>query len=306
MNEIKIFSPASIANVSCGFDVLGLCLDSVGDEMIFRKTQKKGIFITKIEGAELPYETNKNVAGVSAQAVYDSVEVDFGIEIEIYKKIKAGSGIGSSSASASGSAFGVNEILGRPYSLQELVPYAMKGEELASGSLHADNVAPVLLGGCTLIRSYTPLDVLKIPVPSELYATIIHPHIEVKTKDARKILKPTVTLKNAIQQWGNVGAFVSGMYTNDYELIARSLEDVVVEPIRSILIPKFKDLIDLAKKSGGLGGGISGSGPSVFALNQGKENAEKVKESWNEFYKNVGISYDIYVTKINEEGIKIL
>jgi len=306
MTELKIFSPASIANVSCGFDVLGLCLDSIGDEMIFRKSSEKGIKITKIDGADLPLEIENNVAGVAAKAIYDTQNVDFGIEIEIYKKIKAGSGIGSSSASSAGAVFGVNELLGKPFILHELIPFAMEGERLASGSAHADNVAPVLLGGCTLVRSYTPLDVIKIPVPNDLFATIIHPQIEVKTSDARAILKKNITLKQAIQQWGNVGAFVSGMYSNDYDLISRSLEDVVIEPTRSILIPGFLQIKKIALESGALGGGISGSGPSIFALSKSEITAEKVKSAWNDFYKLFKIPFEIHVSKINNKGIKII
>ena len=307
MNEIKIFSPASIANVSCGFDILGLCLDSIGDEMIFKKSNERGIRISKIEGADLPFEIEKNVAGVAALAVYSTQNVDFGIEIEIYKKINAGSGIGSSSASSAGAAFGVNAILGYPFSNKELVTFAMEGEKLASGSAHADNVAPVLLGGCTLIRSYSPsLDICNVPVPDELFATIIHPHIEVKTSDARRILRQNVTLKQSIQQSGNLGAFVCGMYSNDYQLISRSLEDVIIEPIRSILIPEFNTMKQLAKNIGALGGGISGSGPSIFALSKGKETAEKVKTIWQEHFSKTGLSFEVYVSKINPEGIRVI
>lgn len=307
MNEIKLFSPASIANVSCGFDILGLCLDSIGDEMVFRKINEKGIRISKIEGANLPFEIEKNVAGVAALAIYQTQDVDFGIEIEIYKKINAGSGIGSSSASSAGAAFGINALLGYPFSNKELVTFAMEGEKLASGSAHADNVAPVLLGGCTLIRSYFPvLDICNIPVPEELFATIIHPHIEVKTADARRILKQNVTLKQSIQQSGNLGAFVCGMYSNDYQLISRSLEDVIIEPTRSILIPEFNKMKELAKESGALGGGISGSGPSIFALSKGKETAEKVKTTWKEHFSKTGLPFEIYVSKINQQGIRIL
>ncbi len=184
MNEIKIFCPATIANLNCGFDILGLCLETIGDEMIIRKSTEKGIKITKIVGADLPLETQKNVAGVAVLAIIENLDLDFGFEIEIYKNIKAGSGIGSSSASAAGAVFGINELLGKPFSKVELVNFAMKGEVVASGSEHADNVAPCLLGGFTLIRSYDPLDIIQIESPSELYAVVLHPHIEVKTADA--------------------------------------------------------------------------------------------------------------------------
>ena len=216
MEEIKLFCTATIANVSCGFDVLGLALDNVGDEMIIRKVAKKGVTITKIVGQDLPLATHKNVAGVAALALLSKVDTEFGFEIEIYKNIKPGSGIGSSAASSAGAVFGINELLEKPFSNHDLIEFAMQGERLASGVAHADNVAPALLGGFTLVKSTEPLEVLKIHTPSELYATVIHPQIEVKTSDAREILRGSVPLKTAIKQWGNVGALISGLYTEDY------------------------------------------------------------------------------------------
>ena len=275
MNEIKIFCPATIANLSCGFDVLGLCLETAGDEMIIRKSEVKGIRITKIVGAELPLETEKNVAGVAALAMLEAVETEFGFEIEIYKHIKAGSGIGSSAASSAGAVFGINELLGRPFTRKELVLFAMQGEKLASGNAHADNVAPALLGGFTLVRSSNPLDIIRIESPSELYATVVHPQIELKTSDARSVLKQTVSLKSAIAQWGNVGALVAGLYTQDYNLIGRSLHDEIVEPLRSVLIPGFDLIKKTALENGALGSGISGSGPSIFALSNFSKSVTK-------------------------------
>lgn len=306
MEEIKLFCPATIANLSCGFDVLGLCLDNVGDEMIVRKTSEKGIKITKIVGADLPLETEKNVAGVAALAMISNLYLDFGFEIEIYKKIKAGSGIGSSAASATGAVFGINELLGRPFSTKDLTLFAMEGEKLASGSAHADNVAPALLGGFVLVRSYNPLDIIKIKSPEELYATVIHPQIELKTSDARSVLKQNVTLKQAVIQCGNLGGLISGLYTNDYDLIGRSLNDEIVETLRSVLIPKFDLVKQKAIENGALGGGISGSGPSIFALSKGKETAEKVAKAMSEVYEEMNLKYEIHVSKVNPDGIKIL
>ena len=306
MNEIKIFCPATIANLSCGFDVLGLCLETIGDEMIIRKVNEKGIRITKIIGADLPLETEKNVAGVAALALLNSINSEFGFEIEIHKKIKAGSGIGSSSASAAGAVFGINELLGKPFSRHELVEFAMKGEVVASGCEHADNVAPCLLGGFTLVRGYEPLDVIRIESPEELYAVVLHPHIEVKTADARAVLQPMISLKSAITQWGNVGGLISGLYTKDYELIGRSLKDVVVEPLRKHLIPSFDEVKFTAIHHGALGAGISGAGPSIFALCKGFDVAEKVAHSMTEEYLNTGIPADIHISKINPIGVSII
>ena len=306
MNEIKIFCPATIANLSCGFDVLGLCLETAGDEMIIKKSAVKGVRITKIIGANLPLETEKNVAGVAALAMLENVETEFGFDIEIYKNIKAGSGIGSSAASSAGAVFGINELLGRPFTRKELVLFAMQGEKLASGNAHADNVAPALLGGFTLVRSSNPLDIIKIDSPSELYATVVHPQIELKTSDARSVLKQNVSLKSAITQWGNVGGLIAGLYTKDYELIGRSLHDEIIEPLRSVLIPGFDLIKQTALENGALGSGISGSGPSIFALSKGKETAEKIGKAMSAVYENMNLPYEIHVSKVNDEGMKVI
>lgn len=306
MNEIKIFCPATIANLNCGFDVMGLCLEGIGDEMIIRKVDQKGIRIGKIVGANLPLETEKNVAGVAGMALLNALKSDVGFEIEIYKNIKAGSGIGSSSASAAGAVFGINELLGKPFSKHELVYFAMKGEVVASGSEHADNVAPCILGGFTLVRGYNPLDVIKIESPSELYAVVLHPHIEVKTSDSRAVLSPTVSLKSAITQWGNLGGLIAGLYTQDYELIGRSLQDVIVEPARKHLIPYFDHIKNSALENGALGAGISGAGPSIFALCKGETCAKTVAKSTYDAYADSGIAFDIHISKVNDEGTKII
>ncbi len=272
MNEIKIFSPATVANVACGFDVLGFCLDSVGDEMVIRKIDKKGIYITKIEGFNLPYEAELNVAGVSALAMYEAVKPNCGFEIEIYKNIKPGSGIGSSAASAVGSVFGMNELLGRPYNKTELTEFAIKGEALASKCEHADNLAPAMFGGFTLVKSISPLEILEIPSPDDLYATIIHPQIEIKTSEARAILPKDIPLKDAITQWANFGSLIHGLHTGNFELLKKSLHDVVIEPYRSKLIPHYKEVKKEVLQAGALGAGISGSGPSIFSLSKGIRN----------------------------------
>ena len=238
MNEIKIFSPATVANVSCGFDVLGFCLDTIGDEMVIRKTDKKGIHITKIEGYDLPFEAENNVAGVSALALLEDAQLDYGFEIDIYKNIKPGSGVGSSSASAVGSVFGMNELLGRPYNKTQLTNFAMKGEALASQCEHADNIAPAIFGGFTLVKSVAPLEVLQLPTPKDLFAVIIHPQIEIKTSESRAILPKQIPLQDAITQWSNVGSLVHALHTSNYKLLSRSLIDVVVEPHRCQLIPR--------------------------------------------------------------------
>lgn len=306
MDEIRIFSPATVANLSCGFDVLGCCLDNVGDEMMVRKNNSGRIRITRITGQDLPLETEKNVAGIAVTAMLEKIGEKQGFDIEIHKNIKVGSGIGSSAASAAGAVFAVNLLLDKPYKEVELIPFAMEGERLASGNAHADNVAPALLGGFSLVKSYDPLEVLSLPCPEEIRMVILHPLIEIKTKDSRAILRQTISLKKAVTQWGNLAAFISGLYTQDYELLGRSLKDEIVEPIRAILIPYFPNLKETAMEAGAMGFGISGSGPSVFAMCKGDEKALEVKKAFHKFYSEKDIAFDLHLSRISKTGMKIL
>ncbi len=301
---IKIFAPATVANVSCAFDVLGFALDNVGDDMFFKKTTNKGVQIKMLGKSNLPSEPEKNVAGVVAIEMLSQANADFGILMEIDKKIKPGSGIGSSAASSAGAAYGINKLLGDKFNKTELVKFAMLGEGLASGIAHADNVAPAIFGGFALVRSYSPLDIIKINSPEKLFCTVIHPQIEVKTENARKILKKDLLLKDAVEQWGNVAGLISGLYTKDYDLIGRSLQDKIVEPVRSVLIPLFFDIKKAFCAAGALGGGISGSGPSIFALSEGAQTAEKVARAMEKVYSQTDICYDIHISPINSVGIK--
>ena len=276
--------------------------------MTITKSEEKGIRISKIEGQDLPLETHKNVAGVAGLALLEALQepIDFGFEITMKKGIKAGSGIGSSAASSAGAVVAINSLLGSPFKPQELISFAMQGEKLASGVAHADNVAPAILGGFTLVRSCNPLDVIKLHTPQEIVATVIHPKIEVKTADARAVLRQNVPLKKAIKQWGNLGALVSGLYTEDYELISRALHDEIIEPSRSILIPGFNKLKAASLEAGALGSGISGSGPSVFALSKGMATAQRVAEAMENVYMPIGIDFDIHISKVNTQGVKVL
>ncbi|MEM7035409.1 MAG: homoserine kinase, partial [Bacteroidota bacterium] len=266
-----------------------------------------GVTISRIEGVKgLPLAPEQNVAGVALMAMLEQVKGAPGIEMEIHKGIKPGSGIGSSAASAAGAVFGANELLGRPFSRKELVRFAMEGEKLVSGNAHADNVAPALLGGFVLIRSYAPLDIVEIPAPEELCCAVIHPQIEVKTADSRAILRQEVSLKAAITQWGNVGGLVAGLLQNDLELVGRSLEDVVAEPVRSILIPGYEAVKETAIASGALGCSISGSGPSVFALCRGMAVAEKVAAAMGEVYEGLGVQSAVYASPVNRTGARVM
>ena len=306
MDYLKIFSPATVANVSCGFDSLGLAVESLGDTMTFTKTKEVGVKITKITGAKLTKDITKNAAGVVALAMLENQSINFGIDITIHKGYKPGSGLGSSAASAAGAAFGVNQLLGNPFTKLELTKFAMLGEEATCGTPIADNVSACIYGGFVLVRSYHPLDIIKIPVPEELCLVCLHPEIEVKTKDARDVLPKEISLKNAVTQWANVGGLISGLHSNDYNLIANSLTDIIVEPVRKHLIPHFDLIKNEALKAGALGAGISGSGPTIFALCKGEENMHSVYNAMNNSYSNKEIDFSIISSKINTEGIKIL
>jgi homoserine kinase len=306
MDYLKIFAPATVANVSCGFDSLGFAVDAIGDEMTFTKTTAKGVKITNITGANLTYNVDENAASAVVKKILNEANADFGIELTIHKGFSPGSGLGSSAASAAGAAFGANQLLGNIYSDLELTKFAMFGEEVACGTPIADNVSAAIYGGFVLVRSYSPLEIIKLPVPSELRVVAIHPQIEVKTKDARDVLPTEIAFKDAVTQWANVGGLISGLYTDNYNLISNSLVDIIVEPARKNLIPFFDDVKNSAIKAGALGAGISGSGPTIFALCKGDEIAKKVFNTIEESYRDKGIDFEMFISEVNPKGIKIL
>ncbi|MCL4133895.1 UNVERIFIED_CONTAM: hypothetical protein GTU68_000863 [Idotea baltica] len=236
----------------------------------------------------------------------EKINPDFGVDIQLFKKVKPGSGLGSSASSSAGAAFGVNELLGKPFSQLELTQFARLGEKAACGSPIADNVAAAIYGGFILVKSYEPLEIVKLPVPKDLWATVIHPQIEVKTEDARNVLQPTVTIANAVKQSANIAGLISGLYTDDYELISRSLEDVIAEPFRKKLIPHFDTVKTEGIKAGALGIGISGSGPTIFALSKGEQTAKKVAEAMREVYQKTTIDFNIHVSRVNLNGSEII
>lgn len=306
--SIKAFAPATCANVACGFDVLGFAVESPGDEVKITLTDTQEVRITSItgDGGALPRDTDLNSVSLVIKEYLKALGSQQGLDIELTKKMPLKSGLGSSAASSVVGVYALNELLGRPMKVEDLLPFAMEGERIACGSAHADNVAPALLGGFVLVRSYDPLDVIKLPTPENLYATIIHPHIEVKTKDARAILRQKIELKDAVVQWGNVGGLVAGLMMNDYDLIGRSLQDVVVEPIRSILIPGFYQAKQAALKAGALGSSISGSGPSIFALAKDQETAIKIGVEMKKVYDSINIDSEVYTSKVSQEGPRVI
>ena len=305
MQTVKIKCPATVANLVCGFDILGMALNDPYDLMQVTLIDRPEVIIRNKDSFNLPTDPEKNVAGVVLLSIMEKLEKNIGFEVEIEKHIKPGSGIGSSAASAAGAAVAANHLLGNIFSNDELVQFAMNGEKLASGVKHADNISPCISGGVSLIRSIHPLDIVSLPAP-DLFVTIVHPQIEVRTSDARQILRQQVLLKDAIRQWGNIAGLVAGFLKNDLDLIGRSLEDVIIEPVRSILIPGFDEIKSRCMEAGALGGGISGSGPSVFMLSKTESTAQAVEKVMHEIYERIGIEHNTYVTTINKTGVSII
>ncbi len=303
-SRIRLRAPGTVANLVCGYDVLGLCLQAPYDIMEMRLLDERTVVVRSADGFPLPEDPARNTAGAPLVALLREWADAPGFEVIIHKKIKPGSGIGSSAASAAGAVVGANRLLGNRFSQTELVRLAMYGEEVASGVQHADNIAPCIYGGVTLIRSTQPLDIVTIPAPA-LHITVIHPQIEVRTADARRILRREVNLKDAVSQWGNVGALVAGFMKNDPGLISRSLTDVIVEPVRSILIPRFEALKRQCLAAGALGGGISGSGPSVFMMSADEETALRVETAMQSVYAETGLAFHTYVTTISNTGVTV-
>lgn len=304
--EVRVFAPATVANVACGYDVLGFAINAPGDEVIARHCDQPGLHIAKITGDEgkLPKVAEKNTAGVAALELLKHLGMsDRGIELEIHKKMPFGSGLGSSAASAVAGAYAVNKLLGEPLGKQELLPFAMQGEASADGAWHADNVGPSLLGGIVLIRSNQELDVAQLPVPGNLWAAVVHPDIEILTKVAREILPTSIPMADATQQIGNLGGLICGLMKEDYAMIGRSTHDVIAEPHRQKLIPEFYNAKQAAMDNGALGFSISGAGPSVFALCEGEETAQRVGKAVSSVFSAINLDNQCYVSPINEEGV---
>lgn len=309
MNKtIKAFAPASIGNVSCGFDVLGLAVENPGDVVEVSANSSQQVVIKKIlgDGGLLPHEAEKNTAGVAVLEFLKHIGSTQGIDITLHKNLPLGSGLGSSAASAVAAVVAANKLMKEPLKRLELLPFVMEAERIACGAAHADNAAPSLLGGLILVRQNEPLDVISIPTPKDLVCVLVHPHIEIKTRDARQVLKPNISLKDGITQWANTAALVAGMMKSDYELIGRSLVDVVVEPLRAPLIPGFYQIKEAAIEAGALGCGISGSGPTLFALCKGISAARKISVAIEKEFTKIQLASDVFISPVNTLGAKIL
>lgn len=306
---IKVFAPASVSNVNVGFDILGFAIHGPGDEIIISEGKEPGLVITEIRGAKgkLPTEVHKNTAGVSAAALLKHLgEEKRPLEMIIHKKMPIGSGMGSSAASAVGGVFAVSEFLRTGLPKSELLPFALEGEMVSDSALHADNVAPSLLGGMVIIREAASFDVKKLPIPAGLHTCVIHPHVQVLTRESRAILDKDVSLEKFIEQTGNLASFVAAMYTSDFDLLRRCLSDVVIEPQRAHLIPGFYELKDMALHAGALGFGISGAGSSMFALCDNSFAAGEIARSAENFYAKKSLSCDTYLSLVNHEGVMVM
>ncbi|MFH1188728.1 MAG: homoserine kinase [bacterium] len=307
--EIKIFAPATVANVGCGFDVFGFALNRPGDEVHIRLVDTPGVVISKIvgDGGMLSIESDKNTASVAVKALLNHLKIRHGAEIDIYKKMPIQGGLGSSAASSCAALLGVNILLGNPLEKTELLKFSIEGERVACGYPHADNAAPALLGGFVLVRSYDPLEVVRIPVPGELYCAILYPNAEVETRVARDVLKKHVLVSDAVAQWGNTAGLIAGLMKGDFELVGRSLEDRFAEPERAKFIPGFFAMKEAARQAGALGSGIAGSGPSLFALTTTYKNAEGIAAAMNNaFITETSKTGVVYISKISQKGTRVV
>lgn len=305
--SIKVFAPATVSNVACGYDIMGFPVEGYGDTIILEEREDNELVIKAIKGADgIPFDPEVNVSAVALRKFLDTLGKKAGFDISIEKNIPPGSGLGSSASSSVGAVFGANELFGRPFTNLQLIDFSMEGERVASTKPHADNVGPSLMGGFTVIRGYDPLDVFNIPYPDDLKVVVIYPHMEVKTSDAKKMLKTQVNLSDAVKQWGNVAGLVSGLITSDYDLISRSLQDVIIEPVRSILIPYYQEIKSLAIEGGALGFNISGSGPSMFALTRGMEAAQRIKDEIEKFLHEKDIANTAFTSSICKSGARVI
>jgi len=304
MSGVKVFAPASIANIAVGYDILGLALDNPGDEVIVRKGTKDGLVISKISnGKSLSKELEKNTAGLAALRLLQHLgEENMPIEMELIKKMRLGTGLGSSAASAVAGVMGINEYLGKPLQKSELLRFAVEGEQVADGSWHADNVAPSLFGGIILIRDNKTLDWKRIYVPEHLSLVMVHPHLKILTSESRALLNDTVSLDNLIAQTGNLAALVAAFYTSDFNMIRRSLTDHIIEPQRKKLIPHFDRIKEIALENDALGFSISGAGPSMFALCENSFIAENILSAVESYYMNEKTDVDVFISGINKTG----
>ena len=306
MKTVKVFAPMTVANMGCGFDILGMTLDGTGDVLEVSVQDGSGLTIENHSTVELPTDIDKNVITPAVRSFVAAYGKPIAIHVKVLSKILPGSGIGSSAASSAAAVYALNELTNRPFTGKQLVEFAMDGEKLIGGTRHADNVAPALLGGVVLIRENEPLDFIKLPVPDNFYCTVVHPHIVVTTKEGRSVLPQQIPLHDAIVQWGNVGSLVAGLTLNDMQLVGRSIKDIVAEPHRKRFIPKFDELKESLKQAGALASSIAGSGPSVFAVSESIDKANQLGDVMKRHFVSLSIEADVYTSKVSEVGARVI
>lgn len=305
-DEVTVFGPATVSNVGPGFDLLGFAMESPGDTLIVRRNGSGRLILRDDSGCNLPLDPSRNVAAVAASSMLDELGEHAGFDLIFTQKINPGSGVGSSAASCVAAVVGINELLGNPFDTEALIPFAMEGEKIASGDTHADNIAPALLGGITLIRGYDPIDIKHIPYPADLWCAVVHPELEIRTLESRQKIPREVPLKTALQQCGNLAGLVAGLTTSDYPLIRRSIRDVFAEPYRTQQLPDYERLRNVSLETGSLGTGLSGSGPSVFSLCRGEEMAILVGNQMQKHFTERDITAELYVSRISNVGCRII
>lgn len=308
-DSIRTFAPASASNIACGFDVMGFAVDGPGDEVIARRRNRPGVEILEISGDDgrLPLAAEKNTAGVAVIELLRRWDLpSIGIELRLHKKMPLSSGLGSSAASAVAAAYAVDRLLDLKTDRSMLLSCAMEGERVACGSAHPDNATPCVYGGWVLIRPGAPPDVIQLPVPDSLHCALVRPHVEVQTRMAREVLGDQVSLKAAVQQWGNLGALVASLYRQDLDLLSRSLHDTVAEPKRAHLVTGFAEAKAEAMSAGALGCSLSGSGPTIFALCDGESSARRVGEAMARAVEGRGVGTDLWVSKVGTQGVRIV
>lgn len=305
MHSVTAFAPATCANVAVGFDILGFALEDVGDYVTLEPRHDNKIIIESIISKDsLPFSTDNNVASFVIKKLCQDLKLDMGFSIKIKKGIPISSGMGGSSASAVAALVAFNSFLLTPLSLDELAHYALLGEELVSGYQHADNIIPCIFGGFTLIRSLNPIDVIQLPIP-DLFCVLIHPHLQISTMQARKILKHELPLKDYVKQSANLATFISALYSNNILLLQKSLIDVLIEPQREHFVPGFYKIKKAALKAGALGASFSGSGPSLFALAKNQNDANEISKVMKEQFQIENIVSDCWISRISHNAARI-
>lgn len=305
---VTAFAPATVSNVACGFDVLGFPLESPGDE-IDARFAASDVRIDNIvgDGGRLPRDARRNTAGVAARALLNALGERRGIVLTIRKGLPLSSGLGGSAASAVAAVVAVDALLQARAPLERLLACALEGEGLGAAGAHPDNVAPCLYGGFVLVRHPNPPDVVRLPVPAGLTAVVVHPSLEIQTARARALLGTEVPLQAAIRQWANLGAFVHALHRADFALLGRSLEDAIAEPRRAPLIPGFAVIKRAAIDAGALGCSLSGSGPSLFALCEGRQTAVRVAAAMTAAVETeIGGNTQTYISSIASQGARIV